>query len=226
MTGPRTDELAERVRAVLGEAEVVRDPGRPVTRLGLALDPAPGLTAWAEREGLDALFLHRSWGFEPPPGVGVLAAHDGFDDALGLHGRAVAEALGARDHERLGPKLAVAQIPAGLAALPGRARALFGPGVELRAGAAPPGGDRVALASALRPELVREAAQRGAGLYVSGTWRPSAADALADTGLSLLLVGHRPAEAWALHHLASRLRGWAAGPAVVVAEPRPGQPRA
>ena len=60
--------LRETLRAEAGERCDVYEPreaalrGRPVRRLGLALDPGPKVAAWAEREALDALFLHRPWG--------------------------------------------------------------------------------------------------------------------------------------------------------------------
>jgi putative NIF3 family GTP cyclohydrolase 1 type 2 len=61
---------------------------------------------------------------------------------------------------------------------------------------------RVAVVGALWPELVEQAARRGADLYVSGTWRPRAAAAIEVTGITVVLVGHRPPEAWGIRTLA------------------------
>ncbi len=50
--------------------------------------------------------------------------------------------------------------------------------------------------------LVREAARRGADMYVTGQWRQPAEAAVAATGIAVAVVGHRRSEAWGLRLLA------------------------
>lgn len=188
-----------RADAVGEPSGVVVAAGGRVRRLGLALDGTAEVGRWAVASGLDALLLHRSWGFAPPEGLGVLAYHAAFDATYALHGPLVAAALGVTGHRLVGPKLAVAE---GLPGVRQRVRALFGGDEDWRPGGA---AGRLALASALSPALVERAAAEGAGLYVTGQWRPSAREAVARTGLTVGVVGHRRAEAWALRHLAGSL---------------------
>ncbi len=188
-------------------------------RVGLALEPDDGLAAWAAAEGLDALVLHRHWGFAPPPGLAVLGVHDPFDHRLALagnpwlHGR-----LGLSDPRPLHPKAALAGAPGDLR---DRVRALFGgeEGFRPGAGAAV---QQAVLADALRPELGHAAAAAGAQLYVTGTWRPSAHEAVRETGIAVQLVGHRRQEEWSLGLLAELLRERLPGTRVLV---RSGDPR-
>jgi putative NIF3 family GTP cyclohydrolase 1 type 2 len=69
------------------------------------------------------------------------------------------------------------------------------------------GPPRAVLADALRPELVHAAVDAGARLYVTGTWRVPAAQAIDETGLTVLLVGHARQERWSLALLAELLAG-------------------
>jgi putative NIF3 family GTP cyclohydrolase 1 type 2 len=85
-----------------------RPSERPVQRIGLALEPWPGIAAWVERQHLDAVFLHRPWRLPPDalaPDVGVLAYHLAFDEKLttGYNTR-LADALGLTNLEVLGEK--------------------------------------------------------------------------------------------------------------------------
>jgi hypothetical protein len=181
-----------------GQVEVVAPAARPVARLGLALaPPAGGL------DDLDALVLHRARGFAPPPGLGVLGCHDPFDHRLGLaHNPWLHARLGLRDGAQLAPKATVHTAPADLAE---RVTGTFGGREGLHAGDGRPVA-RAVLADALRPELVRAAAGAGASLYVTGTWRVPAAEAIGRTGLTVLLVGHARQERWSLGLLAELLR--------------------
>jgi putative NIF3 family GTP cyclohydrolase 1 type 2 len=147
--------------------------GRPVARLGAALEPWPGLAAWAARERLDALFLHRPWRLpaaEPGAGVGVLWSHLPFDerlttgynprlaDALGLASLAP---FGERDGRALGMLGGAAAAPAG--AWAARAAAVFGghDAALVPDPAAPV--TRVAVVGAMTDALVRAAAAPAPG---------------------------------------------------------------
>jgi len=119
---PTVDEVRARIEDLLdaGPCERVQDAERPVRRLGLALgppaEPVPG--------DLDALLLHRSWGFEPAPGLGVLGCHDPFDHRLGLaHNPWLHERLGLTDAAPLAAKATLHTAPPDLAA---RVTRLFG----------------------------------------------------------------------------------------------------
>lgn len=185
---------------------------RPLARLGIALEYRPGLPAWARRERLDALFLHRPWRLPEgalPPTVGVLHAHLPFDDrlttgdnaplaaALGFRSR---EVLGVKDGRRIGMLGDVA--PASAADWVERVRGEFG-GVEAELVAEPDRlVSRVAVVGAMNDALVREGARRGAGLYVTGQLRQPARAAVDETGIAVAAVGHERAERWGLRALA------------------------
>lgn len=202
---------------------------RPLARLGLALEPWPGLRAWALDEGLDALFLHRPWRLRPDalrPAVGVLYAHLPFDDhlttsdnaplatALGFRTR---EVLGMKDGRRIGMLGDVEPRPAADALA--YVTAVFG-GTEA---VVLPDPDRpvarVAVVGAMNDALVREAAARGVGLYVTGQLRQPARAAVAETGMAVAAVGHARSERWGLGALAAIIRDRWPALAVVVGGP-------
>lgn len=61
---------------------------------------------------------------------------------------------------------------------------------------------RVALMSACRPELVSLVGQLGAGVYVTGQWRPGAQSRAREAGMGIVALGHRRSEQWGLRQLA------------------------
>ena len=188
---------------------------RPVARLGLALEPWDGLAEWAAAASLDAVFLHRPWGLAPgalPPGTGLLASHRPFDERLttGFNpalaarlGMTGLEPLGERDGRPLGMTGAVERLS--FAELLARVSGEFR-GVE--AAGPPRGGEaaRVAVVNAMTDALVREAAGRGADVYLTGQLRAPARAAVAETGIGVVAAGHRRAEEWGLRELARLLR--------------------
>lgn len=220
-------------------AGVWRPSDRPVARIGLALEPWPRLGAWAARERLDAVFLHRPFRLAADalaPDVGVLAYHLPFDErlTLGLNPR-LADALGLTFLEPLGekddrPLGMIGDAPAALsfgawAAVLGD---VFG-GRDAACGAPGAGNDapvaRVAVVGAMNDVLVREAAGRGARLYVTGQWRERAEAAVRETGIGVFIVGHRRSEEWGLRALAGLLRErWATLDVVTPAWTRPPLP--
>jgi putative NIF3 family GTP cyclohydrolase 1 type 2 len=174
-------------------AEIHATGGAGLRRLGLALAPDPGLGSWCAGARLDALVLHRSRGVEAPAGVAVVGCHDPFDSALGLaHNPWLHRLLGLSGVRPLAPKATVAGAPDDLAT---GVRRVFG-GDEMHGRPAATG--VAVLADAMSDALVRAAADVGAGLYVTGTWRPSAAAAVRETGLAVQVVGHARTERWAL----------------------------
>ena len=211
--------LRETLRAKVGEMCGLYEPrvpaqrARSVRRLALALESGPRIFAWAEREALDALFLHRPWGAEdvtgPPNLGGVLAAHEAFDRGLGIgRSRISAEALGLSGLQACGWKKGaplgwVGTTPLRFSAFLRRVLHVFG---GLEAGYPPRRGraGRVAVVGAMRGALVEEACAAGAAVYVTGQWRPAAALAVARTGIGVLAVGHRRSERWGLRALAQR----------------------
>lgn len=195
---------------------VLRDRPAGITRLGLVLEPWPGLATWTEREGVDGLFLHRHWSLKPgllPPDAAVVANHEGFDRRfalgqapelfVGLGMRPLAS-LPDRDGYPLG---AVAEGPAGtLESLRARLLAVFG-GVEAELASHERRLiTRIALARAMTAELVLESAGWGAQAYVTGQLRQPGRRAAAECGLHVFAVGHRRSETWALSGLAGQLR--------------------
>lgn len=197
---PSTSDLVAVLDRLLGPGSAEVRVAPRAARLGLALDPPP---ADDDLGDLDALLLHRSWGFDPPPGLGVVACHDPMDRALGLAGnRRLHRELGLRDGEEVRPKVTVHQAPADIA---DRVTAAFGGREDLHAG------DgrrvrRVAMADAMTEETVRWAAGRGADLYVTGSWRVPGAAAAGHSGIAVLVVGHARQERHALTTL-GRLLG-------------------
>ena len=199
-----------------------RPSNRPVQRLGLALEPFPELTAWVETARLDALWLHRPWQLDPtklPSDVGVLSHHLPFDEAL---------TIGLNPY--LAPLLDAVGLPEPLGfkrdsdsdLLPRAIGMLIDvPGCEFDAqlltvntsfggyDRAEPGRQprisRVAVVGAMNDALVREAANRGANLYLTGQYRKPAQDAVDETGMAVIAIGHRRTELWGLRALANIL---------------------
>lgn len=219
---PTLHHLAATLDRLLGPAAsgertvVVRDTGRPVARLGLALEPDARTVGWVSAEGLDALLLHRHWRLELDPlpaDVGVLAAHAPFDERLGLGpnpwlaavlGGTIERTFGERDGAPLGMVVAL-PAPVAAGALVARLEGEFG-GLEAIVPGAGATVARVAAARAMTDALVREAAGLGAALWLTGQLRRPGEPALQASGMHAVAVGHRRSERWALARL-GRLLG-------------------
>lgn len=209
MIPPTLPDLARWLQAELGEPEPLRRDGPAhVRRLALALEPAdlpPTLDA-------DALFLHRSrrvaggW-----PGLGVLAAHDGFDTGLttGPNHR-LARALGWTDVEEVVWEGRVVGIRA---APPQRTWGSLRAALHAELGGedtswppqSPTGSLRLALMNAMNPALIGHVAALGVRVYLTGQLRPSAVAAARAQGLGVIALGHRRTEVWGLRQLAREL---------------------
>lgn len=203
--------------------------GRPVRRLGLALEPFSQLVVWIADNQLDAVWLHRPWQLDPatlPPNMGVIYNHLPFDEHLtmGFNTRLAAQLRAVGPLEPLGFKQATRETGEPLPQRPigmlfdadehnvpewiCRTEAQFGgydrsePGRQTTVG-------RAAVVGAMNDALIREAANRGAGLYLTGQYRPSAQAAVDETGIAVIAVGHRRSEEWGLRALADVLHeGW------------------
>ena len=209
------DQYLETAKYADEPAIVFRPFGRAVNRLGMALEPWPGMADWVRSERLDALFVHRPFKSdmgELPDGVGILSSHLPFDErmALGYNPR-LADALGMSGLQPLGARK-------------GRALGMLGEVPPQTVGAFYKsvfdvfGGredsrtcernevTRVAVVGAMTSELMHEASERGAEVYVTGQMRQPAREAILDTGLGVIIVGHRRSEEWALRLLAHVLR--------------------
>lgn len=213
---------------------VLRALDRAVGRVGLALEPWPGLPEWVRSTELDVLFLHRHWRLDLaalPPSVGVIASHDGFDRRYGF-GDPV-ELLAALDAptrlahlpDRDGWPLGVVAegTPRPFDAFVHGLEEVFG-GVEA---VVPPADEasaigRIAVARAMTDALVREAAARGARVYLTGQLRAPARAAVRETGVGVVAVGHARAERWALRRLAAAVGAAWGALAVHVAPPDAG----
>jgi len=187
---------------------------RPIKRIGLALEPWESLPQWVEKQKLDALLLHRPWQLptELMSDIGVLSYHLAFDECmtLGFNPRladvlsmSALEVLGKKEGRAIG---AIGNIPhQNLTEYLHCLTEIFGGREEVHLGRTTEV-SRIAVVGGMNDALVREAATRGANLYVTGQMRQPAATALEETGISAIAVGHRRCELWGLKALAGLLR--------------------
>ena len=180
---------------------------RPIRRLGLALEPWAQLPQWVEQQKLDALFLHRPWKLQPEQlnqEIGVVSYHLAFDERLTLSfNPRLAEVLCMSSLSPLGEKQGrhigmIGDIPTGsFTSYCSYIDEVFGGQESARIGIKTEV-SRVAVVGAMNEALVREAAARGADLYITGQLRQPAEIALIETGMSAIAVGHRRSEEWGL----------------------------
>jgi len=186
-----------------------------IRRIGLALEPFPGLADWVRSGALDALWLHRPWQTDLSPlpeTLPILYHHLPFDEHLTLgYNLPLAGELGLVGLEELGYKQAEGLPPRPIGmqgAAPERSLAdwihhlgvAFGGYDEVIGEPSRPVA-QLAVVGAMNDALVREAAGRGAGLYVTGQFRQPARKAVAETGMAVLTIGHRRSEEWGLRAL-------------------------
>ncbi|MGB3542985.1 Nif3-like dinuclear metal center hexameric protein, partial [Rubrivirga sp.] len=203
----------ERYRREGDPTGVWLDSDRDVRRLGLRLEAGRPPYDWAD--GLDAVLVHRPFGLWPamlPDGLGVLAAHRALDDlhSVGCN-PALARSLGLEaDAEPLrrdgNPIGLVGRLPSAVD-LEGAVRRVeveLG-GLEDAVGPEPESIEALALAGAMTESLVEDAAERGAGLYVTGQIRRNALEAVERCGVRVVSVGQGRAEWWGLRRLGALL---------------------
>lgn len=187
----------------------------PIKRIGLALEPGEKFPEWVSAESIDALFLHRPWKLEIEQitdKIGIIYYHLPFDEYLtiGFNIR-LAQVLNISNLEILGEKenraigmLGEVSIQS-FANLCDRIYQIFG-GYEKIIQPINPEITRIAVVGAMTDSLVREAAVRGANVYITGQLRQPAAEALQETKIGALAVGHHRSEVWGLLTLADILR--------------------
>ncbi len=205
---------------------IIHSTPQPVKRLGLALETWPGLRDWAQAQSLDAVFLHRAHALEPDKlgeGIGALAYHLPFDARLmlGLNSR-LADALGMTDLEVLGYKqgrplgMLGTVAPQTVAAFYRTVEQVFGGREDART-CERNEVDKVAVVGAMTGDLVHEASERGADVYITGQFRQPGRVAVLETGVGVIIVGHRRSEEWGLRALRNVLRERFADMEVVLA---------
>lgn len=203
------DQFAEEQHSILQAS------AQPVKRLGLALEPWPGLSEWAQAQKLDAVFLHRARHLETGQlgeGVGVVAYHAPFDARLmlGFNPR-LADALGMTDLEVLGYKqgrplgMLGTVRPQTVAAFYRSVEHIFGGREDART-CERNEVDKVAVVGAMTGPLVHEASERGADVYITGQFRQPGRVAVLETGVGVITVGHRRSEEWGLRALSHVLQ--------------------
>jgi putative NIF3 family GTP cyclohydrolase 1 type 2 len=185
-----------------------------ITRLGLALEPHPELTNWIQASQLDAIFLHRPWKLDLrtfPPQVGIFSYHLAFDESLTLgFNQRLADVLLMRELQVFGTK---AGRPLGMiGTIPETAISRYCHHLEQIFGGISqqqvnPNGTvkKVVVVGAMTESLVRNAAQEDVSLYLTGQMRQPAIQAVGETGLNVVAVGHRRCEEWGLQALAGVL---------------------
>lgn len=203
---------------------------QPIERLGLALDSSPDLTTWIEEDKLDALWIHRPFQLtlvNDLPGMGILSHHLPFDEALtmGYNQRMTSRIKAVSAPEPIGYKqdtdttgTLLPRRPIGMLmnveerefdAWLQVIKVEFGGYDRAEAGHSSagwqPNSNRIAVVGAMTDALVREAAERGAHLYLTGAYRKPAQQAVDDTGIAVIAVGHRRTEEWGLQLLANLL---------------------
>lgn len=188
---------------------------RPISRLGLALEPWMHLPQWVEQQRVDALFLHRPWKLqlqELKQDIGVVSYHLAFDESLTLSfnprlasvlSMSTLSVLGEKQKRAIGM---IGDVPTkSFASYQNYVDEIFGGQEEARIGVATEV-SRVAVVGSMTDTLVREAAAQGADLYITGQLRQPAEIAVKETGISVIAVGHRRCEVWGLRALAGILR--------------------
>ncbi|MBD2200565.1 MULTISPECIES: Nif3-like dinuclear metal center hexameric protein [Calothrix] len=186
-----------------------------IERLGLALEPGTHLDEWIIEKKLDALFLHRPWKLEIdklPPRLGIISYHLPFDECLTVgFNIQLAPALQMSNIEILGIKenRAIGMIgdiqTQSFFKLCDCITQIFGKYEQLLP-AANRDIKRIAVVGAMTDSLVREAAKRGADIYITGQIRQPAQKAIQETKIGAIAVGHRRSEIWGLRSLAGILQ--------------------
>ncbi len=209
------DAYLESKRFADDQNGVYRHSGRPIKRLGIAIEPWRDIHNWAHREHLDALFLHRPWQLDLnslPAEIGVMAYHLSFDFNLtfGFNPR-LAAVMHMRDltpfafKERMPYGMRGDIAPVSLTALGNVFADIFAvpPTIEAHNTRII---NRLAVVGAMSDQLVREAAEQDVDLYITGELRQPARAAIEQTGMNVAIIGHAAGEQWGARALAGIMR--------------------
>ncbi len=230
---PSLAAIADYLDSYLGSADIPNDQNgiyrpsqRLVKRIGLAIEPWTGIETWVQQNHLDALCLHRPWKLNMqvlPEEIGILAYHLAFDLKLTFgFNRRLADVL---QMTKLTPFASKDGLPLGMigdiSSMPlhifveylGETFGVF-PTIERYYRETV---SRVALVGAMTDTLIREAAEQGVDLYITGQFRQHARRAVSENGMTVAVVGHTVGELWGIGTLASLLRERYASLDVVVA---------
>jgi len=214
--------LANYLDGYLGSAYIPNDQNgiyrpspRLVRRIGLAIEPWTGIETWVQQEHLDALFLHRPWRLDMqalPEEIGILAYHLAFDLKLTFgFNRRLADVL---QMTNLTPFAFKDVLPLGMIGdVSTTHMSTFIEYLGETFGVVPTVDrhyretvSRVALIGAMTDDFIREAAQQGVDLYITGQFRQPARRAISGTDMTIAIVGHAVGELWGIRSLASLLR--------------------
>ena len=212
---------------------IYRSSDRLVSRIGLALDPFPGLEQWVDDYSLDAVWLRQPRKLQLTPAltrayIGVLGYHLPFDERLTLgYNPMLAEALGLTNAEPFGEKEGrpigmIADMPTiDFSEFRTQLGSEFG-GEEQAFTGKKARVQRIAIVGVMTEELVWQAIQRRADVYVTGQLPKEGRTVALHSGLALIAVGHQRSEQWGLRALATILRNrWEKLKVVVYSEPIP-----
>ncbi len=193
---------------------IYHDSDRPIHRLGLLLEPFPTLDDWIRHHDVDALFLHRPWKLENgwmTENLGVIFYHLPFDERLTLgFNLRLADALsivnvqpfGEKDNRVIGMIGEI--LPQPFDRYTNQVQQVFNGYTSLAGG--PEAIVKVAVVGAMTESLIREAAQQNVTVYITGQFREAAAQAVLETGINVIEIGHRRSEEWGLRLLSNILR--------------------
>ncbi|MEZ0539003.1 Nif3-like dinuclear metal center hexameric protein [Fibrella arboris] len=198
---------------------------RAIHRLGVTLEPEADTGNWVRSNRLDALWMHRPWQLDLkslPVDVGVVTHHLPFDESLTMgYNRPLATTLGLLSLDELGYKQ---QADESGILLPKRAIGMIGNvperthdewinlinaqfrGYDRVEAGANRSYKRVAVVGAMTDTLIREAHAHGVELYLTGAYRKAAQSAIAETGMSVMAIGHQRTEEWGLRALGNRVQ--------------------
>ena len=194
---------------------IYRPSSRPITRIGLAIEPSVDIGEWVKHQHLDALFLHRPWRLDLttlPDDVGVLAYHLAFDLTLtfGYNPRLAAALLMHKPtpfayKESVPYGMFGGITPTSLNDVATTLSGIFGkaPTIETRYTETI---QRIAIVGAMTDKFVREAAMHNVDLYITGQFRQLARQAVQETGMNVAIIGHDVGEQWGKRALAGVLR--------------------
>lgn len=193
---------------------IYRESDRPIHRLGLLLEPFPEIDDWIHRHDLDALFLHRPWKLENgwmTVDRGVIFYHLAFDERLTLgFNLRLADALSMTNIQPFGEKEnrtigMIGEIPPQpFDRYINQVHQVFNGYTSIKG--TQEGISKVAVVGAMTDDLIREAAAQNVTVYITGQFREAAAQAVLDTGIAVIEIGHRRCEEWGLRSLSNVLR--------------------